>query len=255
MALRTKLSPDYPEHTQPAAASLLGAAPTHSSTLELQTNIREVWSFIITKSPLLGPLVESVISWNIDVKLVRWCKSHKSFNNLCWAMWSLVKIKSKYMQPIARIGKVCIGSQLSGNGCQFADWIVIRSSKAEHRSLLCDGGWGELTMTVSTHQQNIKQCLAAFRKLVSGSGGEEEVRVGCCYSPDTTKVELCLTIPCSSSGDLGWALSCFPQNMIKITFAKPRQEFKSHCCPLMQTSQGFNVQKGFSKPKLFFPRR
>ena len=58
-------------------------------------------------------------------------------------------------------------------------------------------------MTVSTHQQNIKQCLAAFRKLVSGSGGEEEVRVGCCYSPDTTKVELCLTIPCSSSGDLG----------------------------------------------------
>ena len=40
MALRTKLSSDYPEHTQPAAASLLGAAPTHSSTLELQTNLR-----------------------------------------------------------------------------------------------------------------------------------------------------------------------------------------------------------------------
>ena len=101
---------------------------------------------------------------------------------------------------------------------------------------------GELTMTVSTHQQNIKQCLAAFRKLVSGSGGEEEVRVGCCYSPDTTKVELCLTIPCSSSGHL----SCFPQNMIKITLAKPRQEFKSHCCPLMQTSHGF--KKVFPNP-------
>ena len=40
MALRTKLSSDYPEHTQPAAARLLGAAPTHSSTLELQTNLR-----------------------------------------------------------------------------------------------------------------------------------------------------------------------------------------------------------------------
>ena len=105
---------------------------------------------------------------------------------------------------------------------------------------------GELTMTVSTHQQNIKQCLAAFRKLVSGSGGEEEVRVGCCYSPDTTKVELCLTIPCSSSGHM----SCFPQNLIKITLAKPRQEFKSHCCPLMQTSHGF--KKVFTNPNWFF---